>query len=137
MAVQLNEREIERALKSLIVNGSLGLSVVQPNRTAPDDRPYVELQFAASSREGGALKGQADIEQITGVLAAIVVVDNDTYSGQAADYAMDVAALCPEGTKIDITNGQIVLGLPDIKEGFEGRGQWRKPVMVPYRASRV
>ena len=137
MAVQLQEDEIENALKARLGNGSLGYNIAWPNRSKPEKRPLLEVSFPEAARQGGALAGAADIEIIEGMMAVIVVVDNDTHTTEANNIADQVATLFPEGTKISITNGEITLRLPDIKKGFEGNGQWRTPVMIPYSVSRV
>ena len=137
MPSQLDESEIENALKAVLGNASLGLPIAWPNRSAPNTRPYLDVEFVDSVREGGALKGQAEIERIEATMVVTVAVDNDGHTTTANDYAQQVAALYPEGTKINITNGQICMMLPNILKGFEALGHWRVPVRMPYMVSRV
>lgn len=138
MAVQLREDDIQNAMMARLGNAiPAGITVRWPNRSGPPTRPYYEITFPDSVRSGGALGGAAEIEIVDGVLSAIVVVNNDEYTAMANDWAAKLVALYPEGTKINITNGQITVRLPSIGTGFEANGQWRVPIRIPYEVTRV
>jgi hypothetical protein len=139
MADLLDEAEIENALKKRLYDASLGLAISWPNFAEPDTvrRPFLEVRFPGSERVGGSLKGAATIQRIEATMAVIVVVDENSHTSTANGYAMDVATAFEEGTRIAIEYGEICLGMPDVKKGFEAKGEWRVPVIIPYTASNV
>lgn len=137
MPTQLREATIENALKARIGGAGLAIPIRWPNESAPATRPYYQVDFADSAREGGALKGAANIERIEGVIVVTVAVDNDTHTTVANGYADTLVDVFPEGTKINVTGGQITIRMPTIFKGFEANGHWRVPIRIPYTVSRV
>lgn len=130
----MNTKNIRNALKARLAGGSIGPSGAWPNIDYSGARPYFDVTFASVDRDGGTLKG-GEILWETGQFNAVVVVDQGGGEDAAADYADAVAALFPEGQRITITGGEIVIRRPtQIRSGYPTDADYRMPVAVLYRA---
>lgn len=131
----MNTKDIRNALKSRLAGGSIGPGGAWPNVEYTGARPYFDTSFTGLVREGGTLKGN-EIDAETGQFTAVVVVDQGGGEDGALDYADAVAALFPEGQRITITGGEIVIRRPaDIRGGFPTETDYRVPVAIFYRAT--
>lgn len=131
----MNTKDIRNALKSRLAGGSIGPAGAWPNIDYSGARPFFDTSFTGIVREGGTLKGNEILSE-TGQFSAVVVVDQGGGEDDAADFADAVAALFPEGQRIDITGGEIVIRRPaDIRGGFPTDTDYRMPVAIFYRAT--
>lgn len=135
----MNTKDIRNALKSRLAGGYIGpgagAGLAWPNVDYSGARPYFDTSFTGLVREGGTLKGN-EIKTETGQFSAVVVVEQGSGEDAAADYADAVAALFPEGQRITITGGEIVIRRPvDIRGGFPTNQDYRMPVAIFYRAT--
>jgi len=131
----MKTKDIRNALKSRLAGGAIGPGAAWPNVEYSGARPYFDTSFTGLVREGGTLKGN-EIDAETGQFNAVVVVDQGGGEDAALDYADAVAALFPEGQRIAITDGEIVIRRPaDIRGGFPTETDYRVPVAVFYRAT--
>jgi len=131
----MNTKDIRNALKSRLAGGSIGPGAAWPNVEYTGARPYFDTSFTGLVREGGTLKGD-EIDAETGQFTAVVVVDQGGGENEALDYADAVKDLFPEGHRINITGGEIVIRRPaDIRGGFPTDTDYRMPVAIFYRAT--
>lgn len=131
----MNTKDIRNALKSRLAGGSIGADAAWPNVEYSGARPYFDTSFTGLVREGGTLKGNEILKE-TGQFTAVVVVDHGIGENAAADYADAVAALFPEGQRIAITGGEVVIRRPaDIRGGYPTDTDYRMPVAIFYRAT--
>ena len=132
----MNSKTIRNALKSRLAGGAIGPSRAHPNVTHSGKRPYFAVSTEATEREGGTLKGDEVLSE-TGQFNVIVVVDQGTGEDAALDFADAVAELFPEGHRIPITGGEIIITRPaDIRGGYPDDADYRVPVIVRYRATK-
>ncbi|WP_306150747.1 phage tail terminator-like protein [Roseovarius sp. MMSF_3281] len=130
----MNTKDIRNALKSRLVSANIGPNRAHPNVEPTGGRPFFEMSFTGIDREGGTLKGNEILSE-TGQFTAVVVVDQGGGEDDALDYADAVAALFPEGQRITITDGEIVIRRPaEIRGGYPTDADYRVPVAVFYRA---
>jgi len=131
----MNTKDIRNALKSRLAGGAIGPSAAWPNVNHNGTQPYFDTSFTGIVREGGTLKGNEILSE-TGQFNAVIVVDQGGGEDAAADYADAVAALFPEGQRISITGGEIVIRRPvDIRGGYPTDADYRVPVAIHYRAT--
>ena len=132
----MKSKDIRNALKARLAGGSIGPGGAWPNVDYAGARPYFEVTTEVFEREGGTLKGDEVLSE-TGQFNVIVVVDQGTGEDAALDYADAVAALFPEGYRIPITGGEIIITRPaDVRGGYPDDADYRVPVIVRYRATR-
>ena len=134
----MKSKTIRNALKARLAGGAIGPSRAHPNVTHSGKRPYFAISTEVFGREGGTLKGDEVLSE-TGQFNVIVVIDQNAKGGEnsALDYADAVAALFPEGHRMAITGGEIVITRPaDIRGGYPDDADYRVPVTVRYRATR-
>lgn len=127
--------DIRDGLKATLDGGSLGVTITWPNVDQDAGaRPRVEFTIPDAEQTGGTLKGN-QIKREEGTALAVVVVDHGQGEAAALDIADDVAALFPEGGRITITGGEIViLARPSIRGGLKDDAEYRVPVAISYRA---
>jgi hypothetical protein len=131
----LQTREIRNALKSRLAGGSIGPGAAWPNVEYSGARPYFDTSFTGIVREGGTLKGD-ETKTEAGQFTAVVVVDHGGGEDAALDYADAVAALFPEGQRIAITGGQIVIRRrAQVRAGYPTETDYRMPVAIFYYAT--
>ena len=131
----MNTKDIRNALKSRLAGGSIGPSGAWPNIEYTGALPFFDTSFAGIVREGGTLKGNEILSE-TGQFNAVVVVDQGGGEDDALDYADAVHALFPEGQRITITGGEIVIRRPaEVRGGYPTNADYRVPIVVSYRAT--
>ena len=128
--------DIRNALKARLAGGSLAPGAAWPNVDYAGARPYFAVSTETIEREGGTLKGDEVLSE-TGQFNVVIVVDQGGGEDDALDFADAVAALFPEGHRIPITGGEIIITRPaDIRGGYPDDADYRVPVIVRYRATR-
>lgn len=132
----MNQTDIENAMMARLGNAGLGISIAWPNVDFDDSRPYLDVSFAGGDRIGGSLKGN-EIERASGIMQVAVATDLGIGTDTAKGWADQVAALYPEGTRISITGGTVLIpSPPSIRAGLIAGAEWRVPVLIAYTASK-
>jgi len=141
----MNKKDIVNALKQTLDEGSLGLGIEWPNVSTGQlpDRPYLGVGFEVAARSGGTLKGNEVTREVGRMIVQVVTERAGEMAAGAPqgedaayDHADSVAALFPEGLRLSITGGQVVVTAPpEIRGGFPDESDWRVPVVIRYQAT--
>lgn len=132
----MKKSDITAGIKAQLAGGAIGIPGRWPNvgeDGQPPARPYFDVAFASANRDNPAIASLSFVER--GTVAVTVVVEVDTGTTEAEDFADDVSDLFVHGQVIPITGGNIhITGPCEIKPGFRDGPDWRVPVMVKYSA---
>ena len=130
----MKKKLINNVLKEALANGG-PTDGVWPNVDPKGKtvRPYFEVQFTTSVRNGPVLKG--DLVREVGQMVVTVVVKEGSNEDAANDYADDISDLFPQGSVFPIDGGFVTITNPaDIRAGVRDSPDWRVPVVVKYTA---
>lgn len=131
----MDKKDIHNAIKARINAAALGYSIAWPNVDHDGTVPRLEITFPAADRFGGTLKG-AEITREIGTVLINAIAAGGAGEDAAADMVDAVVALFPEGLRLSITGGKVVITKPaDIRGGYPDGGHWRLPVVVQYEAT--
>lgn len=131
----MDSKAIRNGLKAHLAAAGIGPGIAWPNVEPAGARPRFIVSTEVFERQGGTLKGNEVLRE-TGQFNVVVVVEKGGGEDAALDYADDIAAEFPEGQRIAITGGEIVITRPaDIRGGYPTDADYRVPVIVRYRAT--
>ena len=127
--------DIQNALLAQLASGNVATGGSWPNVNSTVQRPYFEATITPVERVSD-IKGRS-IKEI-GVLGVVIVVEGDTGSTAANQFADTVAnGLFAPGTKLTFPDGKVAVTAPPvIQGGYRDGPDWRVPVVIRYRASK-
>lgn len=133
----MNTKDIRNGLKARLAGVSPLPPVAWPNSSLPEGTlPRVQVSFASVETDGGTLKGN-EIHRETAIMNALVIIEQNAEGGEneALDHADAIAAQFPEGLRLSITGGRIVIrSRPSVRDGYSTDTDYRVPVIIRYQA---
>lgn len=127
--------DVERAILAFVDAQIItGLPWVYPNEGVTPGRPYATVQLALADPVDRSLTGGAAIQD--GTLTLVVVTEENEGAQLSRTYAAAIEAIFAFPTTITAETGTIkTTRLPQVKDGFNQGGGFRRPILIPFTAT--